>query len=189
MRKGMDRELVIRAQRGDQAAYARLLELIDDRFHRVAYGVLRDMDLAQDAVQIAMLRVWRDLPQLREPDAFDAWAYRLLVRICHGEAKRAGQWMSGLPRAEEDPSAAGDLATIANRDQLERGFRHLTIDQRAIIVLHHYLDLPHEEAARILGVSEGTARSRLSRALQALRAALEAEARGVASDLSVAENV
>ena len=82
----MDRELVLRAQRGDQVAFERLLELIDDRFHGVAYGILRDMDLAQDAVQTAMLRVWRDLPQLREPDAFDAWAYRLLDRNCQGDA-------------------------------------------------------------------------------------------------------
>jgi len=175
----MDRELVTRAQRGDQVAFARLLELIDDRFHGIAYGVLRDMDLAQDAVQAAMLRIWRDLPQLREPDAFEAWAYRLLVRICHGEAKRARRWMAGLPRVDEDQGAARELTAVADRDQLERGFRHLTVDQRAIIVLCHYLDLPHEEAARILGVTEGTARSRLSRALQTLRAALDAEARAV----------
>lgn len=180
----MDRELVLRAQRGDQVAFERLLELIDDRFHGVAYGILRDMDLAQDAVQIAMLRVWRDLPQLREPDAFDAWAYRLLVRICQSEAKRARRWLPGLPHADEDAQAARDLAAVADRDQLERGFRRLTFDQRSIIVLHHYLDLPHEEAAAILGISAGTARSRLARALAALRAALEAEARVPSPDSS-----
>jgi RNA polymerase sigma-70 factor (ECF subfamily) len=173
----MDAELVRRAQRGDQAAFARLLESIDDRFHGVAYGILRDMHLAEDAVQAAMLKIWRDLPQLREPAAFDAWAYRLLVRTCQSESKQAKRWMPALALSGADPSAARDLATVDDRDQIERGFRHLTVQQRSIIVLHHYLDLPHEEAAEILGVSVGTARSRLSRALQALRAALESEAR------------
>jgi RNA polymerase sigma-70 factor (ECF subfamily) len=124
-----------------------------------------------------MLQIWRDLPQLREPAAFDAWAYRLLVRVCQSESKRSKRWLPGLPRAGEDQTAARALAAVADRDQLEWGIRHLTVEQRSIIVLHHYLDLPHERAAEILGISVGTARSRLSRALRALRAALEAEAR------------
>jgi len=173
----MDSELVVQAQRGDEVAFARLLEEIDGGFHGVAFGILRDMHLAQDAVQQAMLQIWRDLPQLREPAAFRAWAYRLLVRICQNESKRSKRWIPGLPDAREDPGAASAMATVADCDQLERGFRHLTVDQRSIIVLHFYLDLPHEQAAEILGVSVGTARSRLSRAMQALKAALEAESR------------
>jgi RNA polymerase sigma-70 factor (ECF subfamily) len=173
----MDPELVTRAQRGDQAAFARLLGELDGRFHSVAFGILRDMHLAQDAVQQAMLQIWRDLPQLREPAAFDGWAYRVLVRICQAESKRAKRWLPALPAPGPDPIAARELGRVVDRDELERGFRQLTVEQRSIIVLHHYLDLSHERAAEILGVSVGTARSRLSRALQALRAALEAEAR------------
>lgn len=177
----MDADLVTRAQRGDQAAFAQILEMVDDRFHGFAFGILRDMHLAQDAVQQAMLQIWRDLPMLREPGAFDAWAYRLLVRTCQAESKRAKRWLPALPHPQEDPIAGAAMAMVADRDELERGFRHLTVDQRAVIVLHHYLDLPHERAAEILGISVGTARSRLSRALKALRAALEAEARNGAT--------
>ena len=145
------------------------------------------MHLAQDAVQQAMLQIWRDLPQLREPKAFDAWAYRLLVRCCQNESKRAKRWIPGLPDVREDAASTNEIAAVADRDQLERGFRHLTVDQRSIIVLHHFLDLPHEQAAEILGVSVGTARSRLSRAMQALRAALEAETRQASRSQNVSE--
>ena len=155
----------------------------------MAYGILRDMGLAQDAVQTAMLRIWQELPRLREPAAFDAWAYRLLVRVSLQEAKRAKRWMPAITRADEDVAATRELAAVADRDQLERGFRLLTADQRAAIVLHHYLDLPHEEIAAILGIPVGTARSRLSRALQALRAVLEAEARAATVETAAREPV
>jgi RNA polymerase sigma-70 factor (ECF subfamily) len=186
----MDAEIVVRAQHGDQASFASLMEAIDDRFHGVAFGILRDMELAQDAVQAALLTLWRDLPKLRDPAAFEAWSYRLLVRACYAESRRARRWLPNLAggTARERP-VEGGIAAIVDRDQLERGFRRLSVDQRAVIVLHHYLDMPLERVAHTLGIPEGTARSRLFRAVRALRASLEADARVSATALPAAEGI
>src|SRR5688572_7180324 len=94
--RGMDTDLVIRAQRGDQEAYALVASQIADRFLAVARRILRDMDLAEDATQGALLAVWQDLPQLRDPARFDAWSYRLLVRACYTEGRRQRQWAPNL---------------------------------------------------------------------------------------------
>lgn len=188
----MDTDLVVRAQNGDQRAFASLVEAIDDRFHGVAYGVLRDMALAEDAVQVALLGVWRDLPRLRDPIAFEAWSYRILLRACYAESRRSRRWLPNLAGAAgDDPPIEGGLGAVADRDQLERGFRRLTVEQRAVVVLRHYLDLPLDRVAATLGIPEGTARSRLHRAVGALRAALEADARGAreAADTIVREVV
>jgi RNA polymerase sigma factor (sigma-70 family) len=174
----MDAELVVRAQNGDRGAFASLTEAIDDRFHGVAFGILRDMELAQDAVQGAMLDLWRDLPKLRDPGAFEAWSYRLLVRACYAESRRERRWLPNLlGRLSVGPPLEPGLDAVIDRDQLERGFRRLPLEQRTVVVLHYFADLPLERVAETLGIPEGTARSRLHRALQGLRAALEADAR------------
>ena len=174
----MDAGLVRRAQEGDHGAFTRLTETYDDRFHGIAYGILRDMELAEDAVQHAFLTLWTDLPTLREPAAFEAWSYRLLVRACYAASRRERRWMpSLLAERHEDPTGDGGLRAVIDRDQLGRGFRRLSVEQRTIVVLRHYLDLPIERVAAVLDIPPGTARSRLHRALQALRAALEADAR------------
>ena len=93
----MDTELVIRAQRGDQAAFAEIASATYGRLHSLAYGILRDRALAEDAVQQAMLDAWRNLPKLRDPARFEAWSYRLTVNVCYAEAKRAKRWMPNMP--------------------------------------------------------------------------------------------
>lgn len=174
----MDTDLVVRVQNGDQGAFASLTEAIDERLHGVAYGILRDMALAEDAVQVALLSIWRDLPRLRDPQAFEAWAYRILLRACYAESRRSRRWLPNLARPDDDdPPVDGGFAAVVDRDQLERGFRRLSVEQRAVVVLRHYLDLPLDRVAQTLGIPEGTARSRLFRAVGALRAALEADAR------------
>ena len=174
----MDTELVTRAQRGDEVAFTSLAVAVGDRLHAVAYRILRDTDLAEDATQQALLNVWRDLPQLRDPARFEAWSYRLLVRACYAEAKRQRRYAPNLRLLPADePMTTDTLHTVADRDQLERGFRRLSVDHRAVVVLHHYLDLPLEEVAESLGVPIGTVRSRLHYAMRGLRAALEADAR------------
>jgi RNA polymerase sigma-70 factor (ECF subfamily) len=153
------------------------------RLHAVAHRILRDIDLAEDATQQALLTVWRDLPKLRDPARFDAWSYRLLVRACYAEARRTRRSASNLRLLPADePMGADGLSTVIDRDQLERGFRRLSIDHRAVVVLHHYLDLPLSEVAAALGVPEGTVRSRLHHAMRAMRAALEADARPAAQE-------
>ncbi len=174
----MDAELVRRAQRGDEEAFASLAVAAGDRLHAVAFRILRDTELAEDATQQALLSIWRDLPQLRDPAQFDAWSYRLLVRACYAEARRTRVWSPNLRLLPADHPAAGEgLSSVVDRDQLERGFRRLSIDHRAVVVLHHYLDLPLDRVAEALGIPVGTARSRLHHAMRGLRAALDADAR------------
>jgi RNA polymerase sigma-70 factor, ECF subfamily len=176
----MDTELVIRAQNGDEQAFASLAVSAGDRLHAVAHRILRDTHLAEDATQQALLTIWRDLPQLRDPARFDAWSYRLLVRACYADGRKAGRWTPGLRLVLSDtdePTSVDGTGTVADRDQLERGFRRLSIDHRAVVVMHHYLDLPLDAIADTLGVPVGTVRSRLHYAMRGLRAALDADAR------------
>ena len=174
----MDADLIGRAQRGDEEAFASLAVAAGDRLHAVAFRILRDTDLAEDASQQALLTIWRDLPQLRDPARFDAWSYRLLVRACYAEGRRTRHWVPNLHLLPADEPEVGEgLSSVVDRDQLERGFRRLSIDHRAVVVLHHYLDLPLDEVADVLGVPVGTVRSRLHHAMRGLRAALEADAR------------
>jgi RNA polymerase sigma-70 factor (ECF subfamily) len=174
----MDTELVVRAQHGDKAAYGLLAAGIADRFLAVARRILRDLDLAEDATQQALLAVWQDLPQLRDPARFEAWSYRLLVRACYAEGRKVRAWAPNLRLLPVDvPAADDELGSVVIRDELERGFRRLSIDHRAVVVLHHYLDLPVDRVAEIVGVPVGTAHSRLRHAMRALRAALDADAR------------
>jgi RNA polymerase sigma-70 factor (ECF subfamily) len=174
----METDLVHRAREGDRTAFAALADASFDRLRGLAHRVLRDVDAAEDAVQQALVTIWRDLPQLRDVERFEAWSYRILIRACAQEARQTRRWLPNLLGATADPAAAqDDLAAVVDRDELERGFRRLSVDQRAVIVLFHYLDLPLERVAEVLGVPVGTARSRLYRALEALRAALDADAR------------
>ena len=180
----MDAELIGRAQHGDEEAFASLAVAAGDRLHTVAQRILRDTDLAEDATQQALLAIWRALPQLRDPARFDAWSYRLLVRACYAEARRTRQWSPNLRILPTDTSAEEDVSSVVDRDQLERGFRRLSIDHRAVVVLHHYLDLPLDAVAEVLGVPVGTVRSRLHHAMRGLRAALEADARPATQEVA-----
>jgi RNA polymerase sigma-70 factor, ECF subfamily len=174
----MDTELVTRAQHGDEEAFAVLAVAVGDRLHAVAHRILRDVSLAEDATQQALLAIWRDLPTLREPARFDAWAFRLVVRACYAEGRRANAWQPTLRLLPTDePTQADATRSLADRDQLERGFRRLSVDHRAVIVLHHYMDLPLDQVAEALGIPAGTVRSRLHYAMRAMRAALDADAR------------
>jgi RNA polymerase sigma-70 factor (ECF subfamily) len=181
----VDPILIGRAQRGDEEAFASLAVAAGDRLHAVAHRILRDADLAEDATQQALLAIWRDLPQLRDPARFDAWSYRLLVRACYAEAGRTRRWAPNVRLLPVEEPASGDgLSSVVDRDQLERGFRRLSIDHRAVVVLHHYLDLPLPEIAEVLGIPAGTVRSRLHHAMRGLRAALEADARPAAQEVA-----
>ena len=177
----MDRELVVLAREGDHDAFARLVASSIGRLNAIARLILRDYGLAEDAVQDAFVDAWRSLPGLRDPDRFDAWMTRLLVRSCQDARRRARRRAVELPLlANDDPDIADHQAAFAVTDQLERGLRDLTVDQRTVIVLSFYLDLPIAEAASVLGIPAGTMKSRLHRALTALRATVDADDRPIA---------
>jgi len=175
----VDRDLVESAQHGDQAAFVDLIRARVDRLYATAHRILRDVDRAEDALQDALVIAWRDLRGLRDPDRFDAWLHRLVVRVCIDQATRERRRIANLRVLPVDGPAASDdhLLTLADRDQLERGFRRLSPEQRAILVLHHFLGYAPSEIAETLGIPPGTARSRLHHAHRAMRAALEADAR------------
>lgn len=174
----MRRDLVERARGGDRDAFATLAADSIGRLFNIAQLMLHDPDLADDAVQETLVVAWRDLRGLRDLDGFDAWLHRVLVRSVYREAKRERRGS----RAPGQLSAVGghhpDTArTIEDRDALDRGFRRLRPEHRAVLVLHHYLGYSDGEAADALSVPAGTIKSRLNRATSALRAALEADAR------------
>lgn len=174
------RELVERARQGDRDAFAVLAGAALGRLDGAARLILRDRELARDAVQEALVRAWRDLPGLRDPERFDAWLHRLTIRACIDEARRHRRRPIEVELVPIDAPAAGDaMALLADRDELERALRRLEPEQRAVIVLTYYLGMPVPDAAASLGIPTGTAKSRLHRAIAALRAAIEAEARAV----------
>lgn len=179
----MDRTLVDLAIRGDEEAYAGLMAMAGDRLVAIAYRILRDLDRAEDAVQNALVSAWRDLPTLREPDRFEAWLTRILVRSCYAEAARSRRWTARLRVLPIDtPSPSDPMATVADRDRLDRGFRRLPTDQRAIVVLHHYLGWSQPEIAAALDIPLGTVKSRLFYATRALRAAIDADDRATSAE-------
>jgi RNA polymerase sigma-70 factor, ECF subfamily len=178
----MPRDLVIRAMAGDHDAFAQLATASIGRLFAVARLILRETEPAEDAVQETLVGAWRDLSGLRDPDRFDAWLHRLLIRACYREARR-GRRISRLEVqiAPIDVGQPDASRHVADRDQLERGFRHLAPEQRTILVLHFFSGMPLVEIADVLAMPVGTVKSRLHRATQAMRAGLEAEARGVSS--------
>jgi RNA polymerase sigma-70 factor (ECF subfamily) len=174
------RDLVERAARGDQEAFAALARLSSNRLFAVAWRILRDHHLAEDAVQQTLITVWNELPRLRDPDRFEAWTYRLVVRAATAEARRGrrGAVVQLLPDDADASRAPDDYRAVADRDRIERGFRKLTPEQRAVLVLQHYSGMSQAEIADILGIPIGTAGSRLHYAARALRSAIEADERG-----------
>jgi RNA polymerase sigma-70 factor (ECF subfamily) len=175
----MDADLVRSAQSGNRSAFAALVQGTLERLLNVAHRILRDAALAEDATQQALLRAWRDLPDLKDPERFEAWVYRLLLRACYDEARQRRRWLLAprTPSVEEPRTPDDGLNVIVDRDQLERGLAKLSVDHRAVLVLHYYLDLPLERVAETLDVPIGTVYSRLHRAQRSLRGAIEADAR------------
>src|SRR5262245_47105132 len=142
------RDLVIRARTGDRDAFAVLIAAAHDRLFRTARLILRSDDAAADAVQDATVAAWLHIRAVRDPDRFDAWLHRLIVHACYREARRAGRRrLVELDVAFLEPDASDTPTALALHDQLERGFRRLTPEQRAVLVVHHYLGLSDDEAA------------------------------------------
>ena len=184
----MQRDLVLLASNGDHNAFASLATDAYGRLHRTARLVLRREDLASDAVQEALTSAWLHIRAVRDPDRFDAWLNRLVVRACYQELRRTKRGLIEIHVDGIEPTGVDDsTASFADRDQLERGFARLSAEHRAVIAVHHYLGLPDAEAATVLDVPVGTYKSRLSRAHLSLRAALEADERvGAVAKESVA---
>jgi RNA polymerase sigma-70 factor, ECF subfamily len=174
----VQRNVVEAARGGDHEAFEVLASAAGDRLYAIAWLILRDRQRAEDAVQEALVNAWRDLPRLRDPDRFDAWLHRLVVNASTDQGRQARRWSTEVRMIRSGPTTEDAANSLADRDQLERGFRHLKPEQRTIVVLHFYVGLPVPEIAQTLGIPAGTVKSRLHYATAALRAALEADARG-----------
>ena len=167
------RDLVERAGRGDHDAFAALVGATIARLESVARLILRDPELARDAVQEAYFRAWRDLPGLRDPDKFDAWMHRLTVNASLDAVRRRKRRPMEVELTPATQQSMGDpTGLIVDRDELDAGFRHLSADLRAILVLHYYVGMTMPTVAQTLGIPLGTAQSRLNRALTNLRRAM-----------------
>jgi len=167
------RWLVERARKGDHDAFAELARAAVVRLDRAARLILRDPELARDAVQDGLIRAWRDLPGLRDPEAFDGWLHRLTVNACLDLARRRRRRPIEVELSPIlHPAIADDSIGVARRDLVDNVLRSLDPDGRAIVVLHYYLGMPLPEVAATLSIPVGTVKSRLHRALGTMRIAI-----------------
>lgn len=174
----MGPELVQRAVDGDHDAFVALAAAAYDRLIGIARLLVRDEDAASDAVQEALVAAWLHIRAVRDPDRFEAWLNRLAVHASYREARRRRGRVVEIAVTQVDvPDGWDAVRAVDAQDQIERGFRRLNPQQRAVLVVHHYLQLSDAEAAAVLGIPVGTVKSRLNRATSALRAALEADDR------------
>jgi RNA polymerase sigma-70 factor (ECF subfamily) len=175
----VERELVELARQGDRVAFGELAMTLGDRLHAVAHRILRDRDLAGDVTQQALVKIWQELPRLRDADVFAGWSYRILVNTCRDEMRKRRASSADLDLLENDAWMPDASISVADRDQLDRAFRRLSVDQRSAVILHYYLDYSLAEIALIVDIPVGTVRSRLHYARQVLRSAIEADRRPV----------
>jgi len=173
----VQRDLVEAARHGDHEAFEVLATNALDRLYSIARLILHDTYLAEDAVQEALVKAWRSLPTLREPERFDAWLHRLLVNACADAGRRQRRWQADVHLIRAEPAESDSSSALVDRDRLERGFRRLKPEQRTVVVLHFHLGLPAREIADIVGVPVGTVKSRIHYATELLRAALDADDR------------
>jgi RNA polymerase sigma-70 factor (ECF subfamily) len=171
------RELIERARRGDHDAFASLVDAHLARLDAAARLILRDGELARDAVQEALIRAWRDLPGLRDPDRFDAWLHRLTVNACLDLLRRRKRRVIEVDLMPIDSPATPDVAgSLADRQLLDQALARLDPGHRAVVAMHYLLGMPLPDVARALGIPVGTAKSRLHYALAAMRATVTTEA-------------
>ena len=175
----LNQHLVSRAQQGDHDAFSVLMTERIPKLYRIAGLITGRHDIAEDAVQDALMHAWRDLPRLRDIERFDAWMHRLLVNACHDQGRRQRRQRAETPLGDvEHPGLSTDPGQVlAQRDELERAFRRLNAKDRGVIVLRHYLGLSTAETATAMGMREGTLKSRLHRAMKLMAAAMAAESR------------
>ncbi|HKV31353.1 MAG TPA: RNA polymerase sigma factor [Candidatus Dormibacteraeota bacterium] len=168
MEQAADPDLVRDAKRGDEAAFTSLLRPLLEPSYRLAAGMLQDRQLAEDAVQEAAVKAWRKIHQLREGSEMRPWFLGIVANECR--TTRRSRWWSVLKiDAERRNTEAPDEAAVRGVD-LRNALKRLRLEQRLVVVLYFYLDLPLDEIATIAGASLAAVRGRLYRGLRELRA-------------------
>jgi RNA polymerase sigma-70 factor (ECF subfamily) len=177
----LDPALIRRAQTGDVDAFTALVAGRVEAMQRTAMAILGHEADARDAVAESLAAIWRELPRLRDPLAFDAWSTRIVVHACRRRLRGVGRTrvreltIDAAEAGRSMASAAGPADDVAERMALERAFDRLDADARTILVLHHLDGRGLAEVAAILGIPVGTAKSRLFAARKALERSLERE--------------
>ena len=170
------RDRVERARRGDHEAFAELVDVRLARLDAAARLILRDPELARDAVQEALIRAWRDLPGLRDPDRFDGWLQKLAVNACLDLLRRRRRRAIEVELTPIEPARTSDFTgALADRDLVDQALRRLDPGHRAVVALHYLLGMPLPEVAAALSIPLGTAKSRLHYSLAAMRAGVASE--------------
>lgn len=161
-------DLVNRAKAGDRLAFDELVGPLIDQAFRLAFGMLHDREAAEDAVQEAAMRSWRKLGNLRPGTPMRPWFLAIVANQCRTTLR--GRWWSVL-RLDGPLGSAGARFEdrIVRGEDVRAALRRLGPEQREVLVLHYYLDLPLHEVAAIAGVPVGTVKSRMNRGLAALR--------------------
>jgi RNA polymerase sigma-70 factor (ECF subfamily) len=173
----MSVEEVERAMRGDHDAFAALINASANRMYALASQILRDTDRAQDATQEAIVRAWRELPRLCDPERFEAWLRRMVVNACYDEGRRTRRRAEVSLVHLVDRQTADSTAGFVESERIDRAFRRLPLDQRTTLVLQHKFGMSHVDIAETLGIPVGTVKSRIRYGIAAMRAALEADDR------------
>ena len=165
--------LVERARRGDADAFVALIEERQRAMTRIAGAILGNEADAADALQEALVSMWRELPRLRDTARFDVWADRILVNACRLVLRRrARRRVRDVPLDDAPEATDAGGAAVEERDAFNRAFNRLSADARAVIVLHHLEERPVAEIAAALGIPVGTVKSRLFAARRDLERAL-----------------
>jgi len=180
----MERALVERARSGDRDAFDALVRSQVDAVYRTSLAILGESADAADATQETFVSAWTHRDALRDPDLFDAWLGRINLNACRAQLRRRARaqvretrLLDPLDdRGSASPERALDDRT-ADADAFDRAFARLSVDDRAVLVLHHLRERPVAEIAATLGAPEGTIKSRLHRARAALESALAKESR------------
>jgi RNA polymerase sigma-70 factor (ECF subfamily) len=157
--------LIEAARTGDGSAYAELLRPLYQGAFRLAYGLLRDADEAEDAVQEAAFKAWRKLGNLREGSSLQPWFLAIVANQCRSVSR--SRWWSVVKA--DPPEREAQPIDIAGAVDLRRALMRLGYEERLVLVLRYYLDLPFEEIASTLGISAKAARTRVERAVHRLR--------------------
>ena len=177
--------LITRASRGDQEAFAAIVEQYSTSMLHTASLIAGDHDIAEDIVQDALIQAWHHLPDLRNSGALRSWLMRIVVNQCISFKRRVNRSATSIPHVyDEHESSLVDQAAHEHKESLERNWdlaqaiNTLPLKQRIVIVLHYYHGMTVQEMAQLLATSENTLKKRIQAALVNLRHFLHSNEKG-----------
>lgn len=178
-------ELIRLAQNGDDRAFATLMEQNRPALAGTAYLMLRDPQLAEDAVQEALVQIWRGLPSYRPTGSFRGWVVTILVHRIQKLKRKHRVETVPLDGMEERLEYGKDIEEEVflgdARDRVRLALQHVNPEHREVLILRYYAELSVAEIAQTLGTPEGTVKSRISRALDRLGSVLKQSGIGEAT--------